>query len=167
MSTTVLEHEVGSGTEKQIVAFSIGPETYGVDIGSIREIIPSQRIVPVPRAPEYVEGIINLRGRIIPVLDLRKHFGLSEAEKGSDQRIILVESGSESIGVVVDAVSSVLHVPESSIEVPVEVIVGPDIEYIQGIAKMEEGLVVLVDLTRLISDAERKTLKETTKAILN
>jgi purine-binding chemotaxis protein CheW len=127
----------------------------------VREIIPIQRIVNVPRAPDFVEGIINLRGRVIPVLDLRKHFGFEQKRGDPNQRIVLVEAGSESIGIIVDAVSSVLRIPEGSVEPPASVIVGPETEYINGIAKIDNDLIVLLDLTRIISDAEKKTLKET------
>lgn len=149
-----------SGGERQIVAFSLGQETYGVDIASVREIIPIQKIVPVPRAPDFVEGIINLRGRIVPVLDLRKQFGFEEKKGDPNQRIVLVESGQESIGVIVDSVSSVLRISEGSIEPAATVVVGNEIEYIQGIAKVGEELIVLLDLTRIISDAEKRTLRE-------
>lgn len=153
--------ESSASGERQIVAFSLGTETYGVDIASVREIIPIQRIVSVPRAPSFVEGIINLRGRVIPVLDLRKHFGFEQKKGDPNQRIVLVEAGSESIGVIVDAVSSVLRIPDDCVEAPASVIVGPEIEYINGIAKIDKDLVVLLDLTKIISDVEKKTLKET------
>lgn len=149
-----------SGGERQIVAFSLGQETYGVDIASVREIIPIQKIVPVPRAPDFVEGIINLRGRIVPVLDLRKQFGFEEKKGDPNQRIVLVEAGQDSIGVIVDSVSSVLGISEGSIEPAATVVVGNEIEYIQGIAKVGEELIVLLDLTRIISDAEKRTLRE-------
>lgn len=154
------ERETVIEKEKQIVAFSLGSETYGVDIAQVREIIPIQKIVPVPRAPDFVEGIINLRGRVIPVLDLRHHFGFEKKKQDPDQRIVLTEVDGESIGVIVDSVSSVLRIPEASIEPPASVITGDDIEYIQGIAKVGSNLIVLLDLTKIISDAEKRTLKE-------
>ncbi len=146
--------------ERQIVAFSLGSETYGVEIGQVREIIPVQKIVPVPRAPEFVEGIINLRGKVIPVLDLRKHFGFAKAEQTPEHRIVLTESNGESIGVIVDSVSSVLRISQDFIEPPASVITGDRIEYIKGIAKVDDSLIILLDLTRIISDAERRTLKD-------
>ncbi|MGI6667556.1 MAG: chemotaxis protein CheW [Bacillota bacterium] len=149
-----------SGGERQIVAFSLGQETYGVDIASVREIIPVQKIVPVPRAPDFVEGIINLRGRVVPVLDLRKQFGFEERKDDPTQRIMLVEVGQEGIGVIVDSVSSVLRIAEDSIEEAATVVVGDEIEYIEGIAKVGTELIVLLDLTRIISDAEKRTLRE-------
>ncbi|MFA6654665.1 MAG: chemotaxis protein CheW, partial [Bacillota bacterium] len=112
------EEDSEKGTERQIVAFALGSETYGVDISQVREIIPIQKIVPVPRAPDFVEGIINLRGKVIPVLDLRKHFGFEKKERDDEQKIVLAESHGESIGVIVDSVYSVLRIPEDSIEPP-------------------------------------------------
>ncbi len=166
MATQLSQQAVRIGAERQIVAFSLGTEVYGVDIASVREIIPIQKIVPVPRAPDFIEGIINLRGRVIPVLDLRKHFGFSQPVTGSEQRIILVEDDQESIGVVVDSVSSVMQIPLDAIEPPAQVIVGPDIEYIEGIAKIGSDLVVLVDLTKIISDAEKRSIKEAEKSLV-
>src|SRR5690606_5352512 len=132
--------------ERQIVAFCLGRETYGVDIQKVREIIPMQKIVPVPRAPDLVEGIINLRGKAIAVLDLREHFGFEKKEPTPEQRIVLTESDGESIGVIVDSVSSVLRISEDSIEPPASVIAGDEIDYIQGIAKVDDSLIVLLDL---------------------
>ena len=158
--TATYDDDSTARKERQIVAFTLGSEIYGVDIASVREIIPIQKIVSVPRAPEFVEGIINLRGRVIPVLDLRKHFGFERKKGDRNQRIVLVEAGSESIGVIVDSVSSVLRIADDSVEPPASVIVGPEIEYIYGIAKVDGDLIVLLDLTRIISDAEKRTLKE-------
>lgn len=148
------------GKERQIVVFSLNGEDYGVDIETIREIIPMQTIVPVPRAPEFVEGIINLRGRVIPVLDLRRHFGFEKKPAGPGQRIVIVEAGQESTGVVVDAVSSVIQVSQDAIEDPSEVIVGSDVGYIQGVAKVGKDLIVLLDLAAIMTDAQKKELKE-------
>lgn len=157
---TSCTRDAATNKERQIVAFSLGQETYGVDIGQVREIIPIQKIVPVPRAPEFVEGIINLRGKVIPVLDLRKHFGFEKKEPNPAQKIVLTESGGESIGVIVDSVSSVLRIAQDSIEPPAAVITGDQIEYIKGIAKVDDSLIVLLDLTRIISDAENRALQE-------
>ena len=159
-TTTSYHDDSAVAREKQIVAFTLGTEIYGVDIATVREIIPIQQIVNVPRAPEFVEGIINLRGRVIPVLDLRKHFGFERKTGDPNQRIVLVETGAESIGVIVDSVSSVLRVRDDAVEPPSSVIVGAEIEYIYGIAKVDDNLIVLLDLTRIISDAEKRTLKE-------
>ncbi|MGI6621147.1 MAG: chemotaxis protein CheW [Bacillota bacterium] len=149
-----------TGHDRQIVAFCLGSETYGVDIQKVREIIPIQKIVPVPRAPDFVEGIINLRGKVIPVLDLRKHFGFEKKEATPEQRIVLTESEGEGIGVIVDSVSSVIRISDDAVEPPASVIAGEANDYIQGIAKVNDSLIVLLDLTRIISDAEKRTLKQ-------
>ena len=146
--------------ERQVVVFSLGQERYGVDISTVRRIIPIQKIVPVPRCPDFVEGIINLRGRIIPVLDLRRHFGLERRPRGEDERIVWVELGADSVGVIVDSVSSVTRIPEDSIQPAAHVVIGPDVEYIEGIAKIGDDLVILLDLTRIIKDAEKEALRE-------
>lgn len=146
--------------DKQIVAFALGSETYGVDIAAVREIIPIRKIVPVPRAPDFVEGIINLRGRVIPVLDLREQFGFQKVQGDPNQRIVLAEDNGESIGVIVDSVSAVMRVPEEEIEPPASVLVDKDTEYITGIAKVNDKLVILLDLTKIISDAEKRALKQ-------
>ena len=159
-SDTLREEAAKKNDDRQIVAFSLGSETYGVDISQVGEIIPIQKIVPVPRAPEFVEGIINLRGKVIPVLDLRKHFGFEKKERDEEQKIVLAESHGESIGVIVDSVSSVLRIQEDSIEPPASVIKGEGVDYIAGICKMNSSLIVLLDLTRIISDAESRSLKE-------
>ena len=92
-------------TEKQLVVFDLASEGYGVDIGAVREIIRMQEITRVPRSPEFVEGVINLRGKVIPVIDLRKRFGLVVAEQTKDNRIVVVDIGKQDLGVIVDAVS--------------------------------------------------------------
>lgn len=148
------------GRERQMVVFSLNSEDYGVDIEKIREIIPMQTIVSVPRAPQFVEGIINLRGRVIPVLDLRRHFGFEKKPPGPAQRIVIVEADQECTGVVVDSVSSVIQVPREAIEDPSEVIIGSDVGYIQGVAKVDNDLIVLLDLAAIITEAQKKTLKE-------
>lgn len=150
----------GSGAQRQIVVFSLNGQNYGVSIERVREIIPMQVIVPVPRAPEFVEGIINLRGRVIPVLDLRRQFGLEKRPPEPTQRIVIVEAEGDSTGVVVDTVSSVIQVSEEAVETPSDMIVGPDVGYIQGIAKIDKDLVVLLDLGAILTDAQKKTLKE-------
>ena len=109
-------------TEKQLVVFTLASEAYGVDIGAVREIIQMQNITRVPRTPDYVEGVINLRGRVIPVVDLRTRFGFPAAERNKDTRIVVVDIGSQDIGVVVDAVPEVLRVAADAIAPPSSII---------------------------------------------
>ncbi len=144
--------------EMQLVVFDLAGEAYGVDIGSVREIIRMQEITAVPRAPDFVEGVINLRGRVIPVVDLRKRFGLHVAEQSKDNRIVVVDVDGQDIGVVVDAVAEVLRVTADLIEPPSSVITTADSEYLLGIAMLETRLIILLDLDRVLSEVEQDQL---------
>ena len=141
--------------ERQLVVFDLASEAYGVDIGAVREIIRMQTITRMPRTPDYVEGVINLRGKVTPVVDLRKRFGLAEAEGDSrHQRIVVVDTGTRSMGFVVDAVSEVLRVPVGSIEPPSSVVTSADSDYLVGIVKLPDRLISLLDLERLLEGFE-------------
>ena len=140
--------------EKQLVVFDLADEGYGVDISSVREIIRMQEITRVPRAPDFVEGVINLRGRVIPVVDLRKRFGFTVTDWTKDTRIVVVDIAGQDIGVVVDAVTEVLRLAATSVEPPSSVITTADSEYLLGIAKLESRLIILLDLERALSEFE-------------
>ncbi|MCH7544078.1 MAG: chemotaxis protein CheW [Proteobacteria bacterium] len=140
--------------EKQLVIFDLAEETYGVDIGSVREIIRIQEITKVPRTPEFVEGVINLRGKVIPVIDLRKRFGFRKTEATKDTRIVVVDIGGADIGVVVDAVTEVLRLSADAVEPPTGVITNADSDYLLGIAKLETRLIILLDLQRALANME-------------
>jgi len=137
--------------EEQLVIFQLASEVYGVDIGRVQEIIRTQHITRVPRAPEFVEGVINLRGKVIPVVDLRKRFGLEGGEHGKASRIVVVEAGEHTIGIVVDAVSEVLRIPTAAVEPPSPVVTTVDSDYLRGIAKLEDRLIILLDLDAVLS----------------
>ena len=145
-------------TEKQLVVFDLADEGYGVDIGSVREIIRMQDITQVPRTPEFVEGVINLRGKVIPVVDLRKRFGFPEADATKDTRIVVVDIGGQDIGVVVDAVTEVLRIGADAVEPPSSLITTADSEYLLGIAKLETRLIILLDLQQALSSMDRTDL---------
>ena len=151
--TTVTE--VGQQAEQQLVVFDLALEAYGVDIGAVREIIRMQDITEVPRTPEFVEGIINLRGKVIPVVDLRKRFGLPVSERTKDNRIVVVDIGGQDIGVIVDAVAEVLRVAADAVEPPSVVITSAESVYLLGIAKLEDRLIILLDLERVLSVQEK------------
>ena len=136
--------------ERQLVVFDLASEAYGVDIGAVREIIRMQTITRMPRTPDYVVGVINLRGKVTPVVDLRKRFGLDEGEDGLAQRIIVVDTGERSMGFVVDAVSEVLRIPNASVEPPSSVVMGVDSDYMVGIVKLADRLISLLDLERVM-----------------
>jgi purine-binding chemotaxis protein CheW len=143
-----------SQREEQVVVFEIAGESYGVDIARVQEIIRPPAITAVPRAPQYVEGVVNLRGRVIPVINLRNRFGLDDVERDRSSRIVVLEISGQTIGVAVDAVSEVLRVPQDVIEAPGATLTGPQTAHLRGIAKLEERLVILLDLDKIIDAAE-------------
>ena len=147
-----------TGDERQLVVFQLGAELYGVEIARVHEIIRLQAITRVPRAPAFVEGIINLRGKVIPVVDLRRRFGLPTAEHTRASRIVVVEIGDQVVGLIVDAVSEVLRIAGATVEPPSPVVAGPESEYLHGIAKLPERLVMLLDLDRVLAREERRAL---------
>lgn len=142
----------------QLVTFSIGEEEFGVDILKVQEIIRMMEITKVPRAPDFVEGVINLRGKVIPIIDLRKRFGLSTRDHDKHTRIIVIEINKMIVGFVVDSVSEVLRIPSNTVEPPPPVVSGLESEYISGVGKLEDRLLILLDLDRLLSGEEREVL---------
>jgi purine-binding chemotaxis protein CheW len=148
-----------TGDEQQLVVFELGAEFYGVEISRVHEIIRLQSVTHVPRAPSFVEGVINLRGKVIPVVDLRRRFGLPSGEHTRASRIVVLEIGDQVVGVIVDGVSEVLRVNTATVEPPSPVVAGIDSEYLQGIAKLPERLVILLDLDRVLAREERRALE--------
>ncbi|HEY3060903.1 MAG TPA: chemotaxis protein CheW [Chloroflexota bacterium] len=149
----------GSGDERQLVVFQLGAELYGVEISRVHEIIRLQSVTKVPRSPAFVEGVINLRGKVIPVVDLRRRFGLPTADHTRASRIVVVELGDQVVGIVVDGVSEVLRVNTATVEPPSPVVAGIDSEYLHGIAKLSDRLVILLDLDRILARDERRALE--------
>ena len=137
--------------ESQLVVFDLASEHYGVDIADVREIMRMQNITKVPGAMSYVEGVINLRGKVLPVLDLRKRLGLKVAGQTEESRIVIIDISEGEVGVVVDAVTEVLRVPNSSIEPPSSMVAQGNADYLRGIAKLADKLIILLDLSKLIS----------------
>lgn len=145
--------------ELQLVAFRLGNETYAVDIQQVQEIIRMQQITRVPGAPFFVEGVINLRGRIIPVIDLRKRLGLPRGEETDEVRIVVVEVPPHKVGMIVDAVEEVLRLSEENIETPSSLVASVDEQYLKGVGKSEDRLVVLLDLEEILKkekDSEKQ-----------
>ncbi len=137
-------------TERQMVLFELGAETYGLDIASVHEIIRMQPITKVPKAPFFVEGVINLRGKVIPVVDMGKRFGVERIERNKNNRIVVVDIKGTTIGTIVDAVTEVLRIASDSIEQASDIITAADSDYLQGIAKLEDKMVILLDLDRAL-----------------
>lgn len=145
--------------EHQLVVFDLAGEHYGVDIAAVEGIIKLQAITSVPHAPAFVEGVTNLRGKVLPVIDLRKRFGLPQAQPTKDSRIVVVEMNGATVGMVVDGVSEVLRVGAEAIEPPSPIVTTVDSAFIRGIAKVGERLVILLDLGKVLSAEESASLQ--------
>lgn len=145
--------------ELQLVVFALAKEEYGLPITKVQEI---NRLVPItklPQTPAFMEGIINLRGRIIPVVDLRKRFGIAITEHTDDTRIIIVEVNGQIVGITVDAVNEVVRLPVQNIESAPPTFV-LDAQYIQGVGKMEDRLLILLDIDKVLNSKETIMLKD-------
>jgi purine-binding chemotaxis protein CheW len=134
-----------SNGEIQLVVFDLASEHYGVDISDVREIMRMQTITRVPGAFSLVEGVINLRGKVLPVIDLRKRLDLTVSNHTKESRIVVIDMAAGEIGVIVDAVSEVLCIPRYSIEPPSSVITRANSDYLWGIAKLSDKLIILID----------------------
>ena len=151
--------------EHQLVVFDLANEHYGVDIAAVESIIKMQPVTVVPHTPAFVEGVTNLRGEVLPVIDLRKRFGLPiDQGRSKDTRIVVVEIDGKKVGMVVDAVSEVLRVPDEAIEPPSPIVTTVDSAFIRGIAKVDERLIILVELSKVLSTEEQAGLRSMPKA---
>ena len=140
-----------SVTEKQMVLFELGTETYGLDIATVHEIIRMQPITKVPKAPFYVEGVINLRGRVIPVIDIGKKFGFEKTEGIKNNRIVVIKIQDTTLGIIVDSVTEVIRIPIDSIDPVSEIVTSGQSDYLFGIAKLPDKMVILLALDNLLS----------------
>jgi len=147
----------------QLVSFKIGTEEFGVDILNVQEIIKIVQITKVPNSPLFVEGVINLRGKVIPVIDLRTRLGLQKIEHDKDTRIIVVELSKSTIGFIVDAVNEVLRIPISITEAPPEIVAGVDSEFIRSVGKLDDRLLILIDLNKILLQDEAKQIEKMNK----
>lgn len=155
-----MEEQCAVVTEFQFVVFRLGNVEYGVPITQVKEINRLTVATKVPRSPLFVEGIINLRGQIIPIIDMKKRFDLPLTEYTGDARIIVIQVIAHSFGVEVDSVSEVLRINSSNIEPAPHIVCSIDSKYITGVAKVGERLLILLDLDRLLSDEEKAQLEE-------
>ncbi len=144
--------------EKQIVVFELGSEDYGMEIATVESIIKMEAITQMPHAPSFVEGLINLRGRVLPVIDLRKRFGLTPKGADKNKRIIVVNMSGTEVGMIVDAVSEVLTISEEVIEPAPPIATTVDSAFITGIAKQDGRLVILLDLDQVLCTQEQAGL---------
>lgn len=143
-----------------ILVFRLGAEEFGVDVLSAYEVLRPGRIASVPQAPPFIEGVMELRGTLLPVIDLRRRFELPGVGGDGDARLIVTRLAGERIGVLVDSVSEVLPVPETDLTPPPAYFRGLAAEYIRCIARLEERLILVIDLERILSSEERIALAQ-------
>lgn len=143
----------------QLVSFKLGKEEFGVDILKVQEINRMLEITELPNAPEFVEGIVNLRGRIIPVVDLKKRLHLPSKIHDNSTRIIVIELHGKTVGFIVDEVSEVLRIESNITEPPPEMVAGIEHDYITAVAKLKGRLLILLDLNKILTIEDREVLE--------
>ena len=150
----------GNDEVLQWVTFKLEDETYGINVMQVQEILRYSEIAPVPGAPLYVQGIINLRGNVVTVIDTRSRFGLESCEITDDTRIVVIESEKQVIGILVDSASEVVYLKASEIDDAPNIGNEESAQFIQGVSNREGKLLILVDLDKLLSDDEWDELKQ-------
>jgi len=151
--------------EFQLVVFTIGDEEFGVDISQVREIVRLVQITYLPKAPVFIEGVVNLRGQVLAVIDLSKRLGVASKEKSETTRIIVVEVGENTVGMIVDSVSEVLRLSSENVEdVPSLVDTEVPEHYIRGVGKLQDRLLVLLDLNKILSPEEFQHVEKHVKS---
>jgi purine-binding chemotaxis protein CheW len=148
------QHDPESTDTIQLVSFRLADETFGVEITKVREIILMCEITHVPQSPPYVKGLINLRNTVIPVVDLRTLFGLSETDLDSESRIMVMHVGSRTIGIIVDAVDEVLRVAQKDVAPPPPTVASLGQDYLTGLVRLKDELLILLDVDRIFNSAE-------------
>jgi purine-binding chemotaxis protein CheW len=144
----------------QLVGFKIGKEEFGIDILNVKEINRTVKITRLPNSPLYVEGIINLRSKIIPVMDLRTRLGMPKKEHDNDTRIVVVDLKGRTVGFLVDAVSEVLRIPRNITEAPPEIATTNNSEYITAVVKLEDRLLTLLDLNKILPESNKMLMEK-------
>ena len=142
----------------QLVGFRVGRETFGVPISLVREIVRVPEITAVPNAPEHIEGVINLRGRIVPVVDLRRRFGQKDPETSKKNRILVVELAGKIVGLIVQSASEVIKIPPSEIESPDSLLQESEHNCVTGVGKLHGRLILLLDLAKILQRGEINSL---------
>ena len=158
------EYAASSSDLLQLVSFVVENEEFGIDILRVQEIIRPVAITRVPKAPDFIEGVINLRGRIVPVVDLRKRFGLTAKARDAETRIVVVELDDKVVGFMMDAVRQVIRVDRAVIEPPPDLAIGIDARYITGVAKLEDRLLILLDLEEVLTEEQHQALGHVAEA---
>lgn len=159
------EAQIQFQEEQQLVVFRLGSEEYGVDILQVQEIKRMLDITRVPQAPDFIEGVINLRGQIIPVLDLRRRFGFPAAERTADTRIIVVNIGELIIGLIVDTVLEVISLSKEAISPAPALVTGIDNDFLSGIGDLGERLLIILNLEKILAVDEFGDLQDFSQQI--
>jgi purine-binding chemotaxis protein CheW len=146
--------------ELHIIGFRVGRETFGVPIRLVHEIVRVPEITSVPDSPGYVEGVINLRGKIVSVVDLRKRFGEKEITSNKKNRILVTEVEGKMVGLIVDAASEVIKIPETEVDLPPSVFEEGELNYVTGVGKLNGRLVIMIDLSKILQKGELRRLEE-------
>lgn len=144
----------------QVVGFRIGEETFGVPISTVREIVRVPEITAVPNAPDHIVGVINLRGKIVPVMDLRKRFGAADVEINKKNRILVVEVENKIVGLIVHSASEVLKIPPSEVIAPSSMFHEDEVSYVTGVGKLNGRLVILLDIGKIMKRGELRRLEQ-------
>jgi len=163
----IVAEETGSGDEEHLVTFQLNGQEYAVDINQVQEIIRVPGMVPVPKAPEFVEGVINLRGAVIPVIDLRKRFGMPAKTQDEQSRVVVVDIGGVRTGVRVDTVREVLKIPRRDIEPLSDLCTGEGVRFLRGVGKIEKAgrMIIILDIQEILSGHEKRVLAEIEEAV--
>src|SRR5271157_3241075 len=156
METTKMKE---TGELRQFISFSVGQEEYGLELLRVKEVIRVREITWLPKAPSFVKGIINLRGDVIPIIDLRDKFGLETREQTAQTHVIVVEVEGRLMGMVVDSASQVVRIPADQIDAPPPVLGGLSQEFITGVGKMDDKLVILLNIDAILTVDEKRVLK--------
>lgn len=144
--------------EKQYVVFKLGKEEYGIDIMNVREIVPHQESIKVPNVPDFVSGIINYRGTVIPIIDLKKRFNLLDSEVNANTRIIVINLKEKQVGFIVDEASQTVRLDDNEIDPTPDIVAGVDRKYITGVGKIDSRLIILIDLEKVLTEEEKKEI---------
>ncbi len=147
------------GDLSQLISFSVDGEEYGLDILRVKEVIRAAEVTRLPRAPAFVKGIINLRGDVVPIIDLREKFSYESAEYTDSTRVIVVDVDGRLVGMIVDEASQVLRIPDSQIEPPPPIVGGLPSHYIKGVGKLEDRLIILLNIDKILSSDEMQELE--------
>ena len=149
----------------QFVVFHVGKELFGIGIELVREIVRVPEITEVPDAPRFLKGVINLRGRILPVIDLRRRFGLPQAEMTKSTRVLITENAGTTVGLLVDGVSEIRRTATEAIEAPPDMVAAVGIEYITGVVKMQERLIILLNLDKVLNIEDMQKIGKSVERI--